>query len=156
MGYRKLAMPDKAQLAQMLKPTIFKSLDSSSLDSLAEMLEYCQCDQGECVRECGDEKYALYIITSGSVCMTFPSSADAFTKLGAGESFGILSILFKCESGLDVYASEQTNYLMLDAATLRMLEVSNPQLALALIRAMRNHIAPLISKTIPIVAKLVM
>ena len=38
MGYRKIAMPDRNLLAQMLKTTIFKTLDSGSVDSLPPVM----------------------------------------------------------------------------------------------------------------------
>ena len=154
MGYRKIAMPDRTQLAQMLKPTIFKSLDSANIDNLREMLEFCQAESGDIIRECGDELYALYIIISGSAHLSLPNSTESFAELKSGDVFGMLSILFKSESGFDVYADEQTKFLMIDAATMRMLEVSNPQLALAMLRTIRNSLSPLICKTIPIISKL--
>ena len=154
MGYRNIAMPDRMQLAQMLKPTIFKNLDSANIDNLREMLEFCQAEAGDIIRECGDERYALYIIISGSVHLSLPNSTEAFAELKSGDVFGQLAILFKCESGFDVYADEQTTFMMIDAATMRMLEVSNPQLALAMLRAIRNSLSPLICKTIPIISKL--
>ena len=154
MGYRKIAMPDRNLLAQMLKTTIFKTLDSGSVNSLREMLEFCQADAGECIRECGDERYALYIIVSGSAHLSLPNSTESFAGLEAGDVFGMLAILFKCESGFDVYADAQTQFLMIDAATMRMLEVSNPQLALAMLRAIRTSLSPIICKAIPSISRL--
>ena len=86
--------------------------------------------------------------------MALPNASESFGELKAGDVFGMLAILFKSESGLDVYANEQTRFLMIDAATMRMLEVSNPQLALSMLRAIRTSLSPLICKTIPVISKL--
>ena len=74
--------------------------------------------------------------------------------LTEGQVFGLLSILFPGAAYIEAYADEPTVCVVLDAGNLRMLEVSNPALAVRILRGIRASISNSIRPILPILARI--
>ena len=153
MGYRTITMPDLDDLIELLKQSLFGGLDMPSMTRLHNLLECGQAEAGECIRPRGDNNPALYIIQSGHIQLRMTGSPAPIADLHRGQSFGLFSILFPGEAFTEAYAVETSTFIVLDSSTMRMLEISNPQLALLVLRSIRIELAPFMNQALPIIAR---
>lgn len=147
-------MLDVAQLSSLLKTSeVFSDLDEQNIENLHTMLEYYEAEAGDCVRQVGEES-SLYIIASGNVQLRDPVRRVTVGRLSAGKAFGLLSVLFPGVSYIEAYAESSATFVVLDEGSLRMLEVSNPQLAIYVLRSIRRSLNGVIGAVIPVLARL--
>ena len=154
MGYKTVTMPSPPDLATLLRMSLLAGLDAPSMTRLHSLLECGQVNAGDCIRPRGDKTSALFIIDEGHVQLKMAGSPKPVADLHRGDSFGLLSLLFPGEACIEAYAAESTKLIVLDASTLRMLEVSNPQLALLIMRSIRQQLAPIINKALPVISRI--
>lgn len=155
MGMKPCKMLDVAQLSSLLKTSeVFSDLDEQNIENLHTMLEYYEAEAGDCVRQVGEESSSLYIIASGSVQLRDPVRRVTVGRLSAGKAFGLLSVLFPGVSYIEAYAESSATFVVLDEGSLRMLEVSNPQLAVYVLRSIRRSLNGVIGAVIPVLARL--
>ena len=154
MGYRTITMPALDELTELLKQSsLFGGLDNPSITRLHNLLECGQAEAGECIRPRGDNNPALYLIQSGRIQLRMTGNPVPIADLRRGQSFGLLSILFPGEAFTEACAVETSTFIVLDSSTMRMLEISNPQLALLVLRSIRIELAPLINQALPVIAR---
>ncbi|MBQ1265349.1 MAG: cyclic nucleotide-binding domain-containing protein [Proteobacteria bacterium] len=136
-----IAMLTPEELRALLKETIFSSLDDTALEKLLPLFERHQVDRGEFIRYTDETSGSLYIVETGSfsLCDSDHSILQTFER---GGCIGLLSTIFAGEQLLDTQALEDSTLIVLDAGSLKMLEVSEPALALQILRCIRTALAP--------------
>lgn len=153
MGYRTISMPDVKDLSALFKDSLLSNLELPHINKLHNLLECGQAEAGECIRPRGEKNPALFIIESGHVQLRMSGSPVSVADLHRGEAFGLFSILFSGEATTDAYAVERSTFIVLDGSTLRMLEISSPQLALLIQRDIRSYLSPIIYQALPIIGR---
>lgn len=151
-----IPMMNVADLAALFRRSLFAGLQPKEVASLHAMLECIRVEAGECIRQVGDRSSTLYVIGRGRVRLTDPTRRETLVHLGSGDAFGLLSIMFPGEAHIEVYAEEEATFVTLDAGNLRMIEVSNPALAVAILRAIRTELAPRVNHSIPVMTRICM
>ncbi|GEM_PF-2181402 len=154
MPYSSVAMPKLSDLSAILEESVFSSIDTDNIEKLARILECGKTEAGEFVYQMGDPAHALYILVSGKVAVCDPMKHTVLTHLTPGDAFGMLSLFFNCEVSPDVKAVEDSTFLVLDAGTFRMIEVSDPSLAIVVLRCVRKALGELVSQISPVIMRL--
>ena len=153
MGYRTISMPDVNDLSALFKNSLLSDLELPHVTKLHNLLECGQAEAGECIRPRGEKNPALFVINSGHVQLRMAGSPVPVAELQRGEAFGLFSILFAGEATTDAYAVDRSTFIVLDGSTLRMLEMSSPQLALLILRSIRSHLSPIIYQALPVIGR---
>ena len=154
MSYSSVAMPKLKDLSAILEKSVFAEIETENIEKLARILECGRTKAGEYVYQMGDSNHALYIIVSGEIAVCEPMKHKVLANLTQGDSFGMLSLFFNCNVSPDVKAVEDSTFLVLDAGTLRMIEVSDPNLAIVVLRCVRKAIGELVSELSPALMRL--
>lgn len=142
------------QLESVMASPIFSELVAKDVAELSGMLECCTAEAGDSFRQVGDESSSLYIVVKGCVKLVDPTRRVAVGMLTEGHVFGLLSLLFPGAAYIEAYADEPTVCVVLDAGNLRMLEVSNPALAVRILRGIRGALANSVRSIMPILARI--
>ena len=154
MAYTPVAMPSVETLHSILEKSIFAELKDEEIEKIARILECGETKAGDFVYQMGETKHAVFIIVSGEVNICDPMKHTVVTKLVESDTFGMLSLFFSSAVSPDVRAVKDSTFLILDAGTLRMIEVSDPTLAIAIFRCIRKALGELISNISPIIMRL--
>ncbi len=154
MPYSSVAMPKLSDLSTILEESVFANIDTDNIEKLARILECGKTAAGEYVYQMGDTAHALFIVVSGKVAVCDPMKHTILSYLTQGDAFGMLSLFFNSDVSPDVRAVEDSTFLILDSGTLRMIEVSDPSLAIVLLRCVRKAIGELVSQVSPIIMRL--
>ncbi len=154
MAVKPCKMVDRDRLNDLLRADIFSEIEVKDTEMLLDMLECCQMEAGDCLRRVGENASSLYIVVSGCIKLVDPTRREVIGVLTDGQSFGLLSILFPGAAYIEAYADEPTVCVVLDAGNLRMIEVSNPALAVRILRGIRSIAANNIRPILPILARI--
>ena len=154
MAYTPVAMPSVETLHSILENSIFADLKDEEVEKIARILECGTTKAGEYVYQMGDSKHSMFIIVSGEVTVCDPMKHAVVSRLVESDTFGMLSLFFNCAVYPDVRAAKDSTFLILDAGTLRMIEVSDPDLAIAIFRCVRKALGELISNISPVIMRL--
>ncbi|MBS7380232.1 MAG: cyclic nucleotide-binding domain-containing protein [Bradymonadales bacterium] len=154
MAVRPCKMVTGDQLKSVLASPVFSELVAKDMDEISGMLECCTAEAGDSLRRVGDESSSLYIVARGCIKLVDPTRREVVGMLTEGQVFGLLSILFPGAAYIEAYADEPTVCVVLDAGNLRMLEVSNPALAVRILRGIRASISNSIRPILPILARI--
>jgi CRP/FNR family transcriptional regulator, cyclic AMP receptor protein len=96
---------------------LFEPLKQAERRRLAELLRRQTIRKGETLFRRGDEGTALYIITSGRIRITLPSSRDdeiTVTVFSNGDFFGEMALLDGMPRSADAVALEETHLYVLN------------------------------------------
>lgn len=96
---------------------LFEPLKQAERRCLAELLRRQTIRKGETLFRRGDEGTALYIITSGRIRITLPSSRDdeiTVTVFSNGDFFGEMALLDGMPRSADAVALEETHLYVLN------------------------------------------
>lgn len=150
---KNIAMLELGELESLLKETIFSTLDTPSIEKLIPLFERHQVERGEFIRKTDKESGSLYIVEKGlfSLCDADHSILKTFQR---GDCIGLLSTVFPGEQLLNTQSIEESTFLIIDAGSLKMLELSEPALALQLLRCIRTALAPVIQQSIRLMYQL--
>ena len=154
MAYTPVAMPSVETLHSILENSIFAELDKHDVEKIARILECGSTKAGEYVYQMGEPKHSMFIIVSGEVTVCDPMKHTVITKLIESDTFGMLSLFFDNAVSPDIRAAKDSTFLILDAGTLRMIEVSDPTLAIDIFRCIRKALGELISNISPVIMRL--
>lgn len=154
MGYKTVEMLSCSALGALLKTSFLASIESKYIQTLQAMMERGVAESGDVIRVIGELNSALYIVESGEIQLRHPKCAEPFATLHAGDAFGMLSLLFPIPNSVEAVCTKQAKFIVLEEGTLRMIELSQPQLAVALIRAIRVHCAPSFAQLTPLLVNL--
>ncbi len=149
-----LSIMNVADFAALMKQTLFADLEAKHIAALHSMCECRLASSGECIRQVGEMADALAIVATGRVRLVDPTRRETLAHFSAGQAFGLISLLFPGQGYVEVYAVEETTLVILDAGNLRMIEVSNPELAIVVNRAVRSALAPIFANALPVLAKM--
>ncbi len=152
MSYQKISMLPREQLLELIKMTPFSALEDADISKLAGLSEFCIVRAGECIRSDADSVSALFIIISGKVGL-HTVQEERLTELGEGECFGMLSLIFPGLSCPMAYAMEDTAFIMLDSVAYRMIGLSDPKLAVSLLRCIQSAVNPLLLKASKVISQ---
>ena len=153
MGYKTIPMPELDEMTALFKISLFSDLESSYITKLRNLMEFGQSEAGECIRPRGDNHPALFIVYSGHVQLRMFGNPVPIADLRRGQAFGMLSFLFSGEAIVEALSVEPSSFFVLEASTLRMLEISSPQLALLILKNVRNQLSPIIYQALPIIGR---
>jgi CRP-like cAMP-binding protein len=154
MGYKTVEMLSCSALGALLKTSFLASIESKYIQTLQAMMERGVAESGDVIRVIGEVNSALYIDESREIQLRHPKCAEPFATLHAGDAFGMLSLLFPIPNSVEAVCTKQAKFIVLEEGTLRMIELSQPQLAVALIRAIRVHCAPSFAQLTPLLINL--
>ena len=154
MGYKTVEMLSCSALGALLKTSFLASIESKYIQTLQAMMERGVAESGNVIRVIGELNSALYIVESGEIQLRHPKCAEPFATLHAGDAFGMLSLLFPIPNSVEAVCTKQAKFIVLEEGTLRMIELSQPQLAVALFRAIRVHCAPSFAQLTPLLGNL--
>lgn len=154
MAVKPCKMVGRDRLNDLLRADVFSDIEVKDTEMLLDMLECCQMEAGDCLRQVGENASSLYIVASGCIKLVDPTRREVIAALTAGQTFGLLSLLFPGTAYIEAYADEPTVCIVLDAGNLRMIEVSNPALAVRILRGMRSVAANNIRPILPILARI--
>ena len=148
-----IAMLDLGEFENLLKETVFSSLDKPSLEKLIPLFERRQAERGEFIRQTDKESGSLYIVENGlfALCDADHSIIRTYRR---GDCIGLLSTLFAGEQLLNTQSIEESTFLTIDAGSLKMLEVSEPALALQLLRCIRTALSPIVHQSLRLMYQL--
>lgn len=146
-------MPKLAELSAIFEASAFAGIEMENIAKLASILEFGQTKAGEFVYQMGDPR-ALYIVVSGRVEICDPMKHTVLKQLSKGDAFGMLALMFNCSVSPEARAVEDTSVLVLDSGTLRMLEVSDPSLAIVVLRCVRKVMGELMSQLSPVIMRM--
>ena len=154
MSYRTVEMISQQALQGLLKLSPLSSVEEKYIETLQAMMECGVADSGDVIRASGELKSALYIVVSGRVQLRYDGISEPLATLQFGDAFGLLSVLFPAPQEIEVICLEPAKFVSLDEGALRMIELSQPQLAIEIIRAIRVYCAPMIAQLVPLLLKL--
>lgn len=145
MAFESISMFSERRFASLLKASVLADIAPDSVPVLYSLMECGAAQPGDCIRANDDLNATLFIVASGGVQLFDPAQHRQLARLHLGDSFGMLSMLFPGIACPDAYAIEPTQCVMLHCEALRMLELSDPKLAIAISRCIRSHLTPLMS-----------
>lgn len=147
-------MMDITELASVLRESIFSQFEACDIAILHDMFEAVSVGAGQCIRQAGEQADAMFLVVSGSVNVVEPTKHEIYAHLERGDVFGILSLLFPGMAHMEAYAEEAAVLVMMDSRALRMLEISNPKIAVGILYAIRSELAPVVNDVIPVISRL--
>ena len=124
MAYKPIPMFHEQRFENLLKASVLADIDPSFYPTLYSLMECGYARAGECIRSVSDENASLFIVASGSVFLFEPGEHKPIARLRAGDSFGMLSLLFPGIACPDAYAVEPSKFVILNCASLHMMELS--------------------------------
>lgn len=154
MGYRTAEMLSSNALEGLLKLSPLSSVESKYIDTLQAMMECGVAESGDVIRASGELNSALFVVVSGKIQLRLPNESEPLATLQAGDVFGMLSVLFPGPQPVEAICLENAKFVYLEEGTLRMIELSQPNLAIAIIRAIRAYCAPYFAQITPLLQKL--
>lgn len=108
---------------------LFSELSAAEIMDVMHCLNSMSVDAGHVVVRKGDVAESMYFIASGAVTVELP---DRPIRLGEGHFFGEMALLNRGTRSATVRASTKTKLLVLDAADLRNLMESKPDVGRAI------------------------
>ncbi len=127
-------------VAELKKVFLFGEVPEAIVRLVAECVEERTASPGEAILSEGQGSSSLFMITSGSV-RAFHAGEPLALAMGAGESFGQLSILLGGPSTLSAVAVERTELLVLPSDRLRERLEGNHEAGYVLFRAVARSLA---------------
>ncbi len=138
--------------AQELKKIfLFKDVPDAALKLVADAAEEVTFSPGEPILAEAQPAKALYLIRSGTVRATRDGVAKAVT-LGAGQSFGQMSLLDGGPAAMSAVAVERVDAIALRPARLQEKLAGNPGAGLELFRAVARSLAARLRQAVDAVA----
>jgi CRP/FNR family cyclic AMP-dependent transcriptional regulator len=123
--------------------SLFEGLSQAQLDRLTERAVTRSYPKGAIIINEGDEAGTLYIVISGSVKVYLSDDAGKeviLSTLGQGEHFGELALLDDTPRSASVATCEPCKLLLVQKSALREAIVSEPDMALQMMRALARRI----------------
>jgi CRP/FNR family transcriptional regulator, cyclic AMP receptor protein len=122
---------------------LFKRLEPDQHQKLAQMIELRKFKAQQPIFKCGDYGDRLWIISAGHVELRSPPpQAQPIATLHTHNVLGELALLTPGERLTTATALDAVTALELTAGSLRMLEMSDPSLAVGLLAELRHRLAP--------------
>lgn len=122
---------------------LLSSLSADERDRLATAMTLRHAQRGESVVERGQTGRSMFVLAAGVAEVLVPnasSQAQRVTVLGAGDSFGEMSLLTGADRSADVVAMSPLVLFEVGADVLAPLLLARPALADALSRSMAAHV----------------
>lgn len=131
-------------------------LDAQELTTLAQMVEVRAFDPGEAVYEPDDDGGSMFVVSSGKVEFYVPldERRRVIGLIGPVNSFGELGLLLPGARMLGARAIDEVTAFELTAGSLKMLETSDPSLALKIIAALRARGVEVLAELRPLITSL--
>lgn len=135
---------------------IFNELNAEQLSLLAELSEPVLFSPREVIFSASDPGDSLLVIATGQVEMLVQVGEElrVLDTLEAGESFGELSLLLPGSRMVTARAVEELSLIELAHPSLRMIETSDPALAIEILRAVREKVGPALESARPLIQSL--
>jgi len=120
---------------------LFRELDAPAIAEIMRYLRAQSVPAGTLIVRRGEVAHSMYFIAEGEVEIELPGEN---VRLGVGQFFGEVAVLYKTLRTANVRAVESTKLLILDAYDLQTLTVRNPEVGLAVRRvaASRSELRP--------------
>jgi CRP/FNR family transcriptional regulator len=133
-----------AQLSATLQACdLFKRLEHDQYKTLAQMVEVRRFRAQQAVFTCGERGEKLWVIASGRVeVRSPPPHAQPIATLKAHDVLGELAVLSPGERLATAVCVEDVTAIELTHGNLRMLEMSDPALAIAILAELRHRLGP--------------
>ena len=116
---------------QLRKVWIFEGLERADVSRIASVVVARSYKKGKAVVSEGEQAVAFYVIVDGKVEIT--KGGVVLNTLGAGESFGEMSLLDGYPRATSVVATEDTNCLVMTRWDFTAELKTNPSIALAML-----------------------
>ena len=141
-------MKTKTIAGHLKRSRLFKHFDSGELGKLALMVEVRTLNPGQKIYDEGELGEGMYIIAQGEVILSMQIDDEAreISHLAPVSSFGEMGVLSPSKRLLSARAVEEVVLLELTFGTLRMLETSDPQLALRVLAQLRLRLSEVIGR----------
>lgn len=122
---------------------LFERFDVPSLGKLAQLVECRHFQSGQILFRALDEGASLFVLSSGQVEFFIENQTQLRVVGGCGpvRSFGELSLLLPGPRMIGARAVDEASLFEMSSGLLKMLELSDPSLALELIAAVRERAA---------------
>lgn len=136
---------------QVLKEIyLFKSMDTSELNRLSEIVTEQTYSAGQDVFSAGDAARSFYVIRMGTIKISStPKSGEEMniTTLGTGSHFGELPIVDQGNRSANAQATEKTTLLEIDFEKLKTLLSQNDGMAHKFYRDLARYLAGRLRET---------
>jgi CRP-like cAMP-binding protein len=130
---------------------LFKNVSDAVLRRVAEVAEEVTFTAGESIASEGEPAKALYLIRNGTIRAT-REGLPAPVTLGAGQSFGQMSLLDGGPVGMAVVAVERVDAVALRPARLAEALAGHPEAGLELFRAVARSLAGRLRQAVDAIA----
>ena len=155
MGLKSVPMLGQSEFVVLLKQSLFNALETASVLKLHGLFECFSIPAGEYLRTSEKSSPGLYIVSSGTVALVDPISQTQLDLIQTGGSFGVLSLFFQNLDAPDVFVCEDARVIMLDPGTFRMIELSDPALAILMLRCIVMNFAPTVKDLSSLVRRMI-
>lgn len=126
---------------QLAKVWIFEGLEPADLSRIASLVVARSYKKAAAIVTEGEQAVAFYVIVDGKVEIT--KGGAALNTMGAGESFGEMSLLDGYPRATSVVAIEDTNCLVMTRWDFTAELKTNPSIALAMLPILCKRIRKL-------------
>jgi CRP/FNR family transcriptional regulator len=126
---------------QLKNVWIFSQLEKSDLDRMAKVVVPRTYSAGDNIVEEGGQAVAFYVIIKGKV--EIKKRGESLATLGAGDSFGEMSLLDGLPRATTVAAQEDTECLVMTRWDFNAELQTNPTIALAMLPILSKRIRKL-------------
>ncbi|MDA4128207.1 MAG: cyclic nucleotide-binding domain-containing protein [Thaumarchaeota archaeon] len=136
MGFS--ADESRSIVAMLAKTPIFASLDAKHLQKLVDSAKDRDYKAGDGIVREGDAGVGFFLIIRGSAEVRH--AGKTLSSLGPGQYFGEMTLLDEKPRSADVVATSDTRCLVLSTMNFAALIVSNPKIALELLRELARRL----------------
>ena len=154
MSYQKLNMLPQSQVLELFHNSPLSELEDADIVKLIGLSECCLAREGECIRAVDNPMSALAIVASGCVSLYDLEHKKVLSQITEGQCFGMLSLVFPGHVYPEAYAEEDTVFILLDSVSFRMIELSDPKLAVAILRCIQTVMTPVIANTAAVLMRI--